>query len=116
MNCSSIVLLVENDRADELIAKINQSDICEYHLHENNKIVITIEAENTEKEVMAVKELQAWDGVVSAEIVYSYCEDNIKILQDNVEFGTDVPGVLTDDSIPAEKIKYNGDLKKKDFR
>ena len=113
MNCSSIVITVADEMTNSLISKIKESGICEYHLHKENQIIATIEVDAIEKEIAIIKDIQGWQGVISAEMVYSYCEDQINSLRDNVEILDSVPPVLADETLRAEQITYHGDLKRK---
>lgn len=113
MNCSSIVVTVAMEMTDNIINKIKESGICEYHLHKENQIIVTIEVETIEKEITIINEIQGWQGVISAEMVYSYCENQINALRDNVEILDSVPPVLADETLRAEQITYHGDLKRK---
>ena len=115
MNISSIVVQTKPEFYEELINTINESDVCEYHLKDDKgKIIVTIEGENTEEEVAKLKVLQSFPRVISAEMMFSYSEDELDGIRDNLEATNDnVPSWLNDESVGAEDIKYNGDLKKR---
>ena len=46
-------------------------------------------------------------------MAFSYCEDELDSIRNNITLSKDFPDWLNDDTIKAEQIKYQGDLKKK---
>ena len=114
MNISSVVILTKASNIEKVIQIINNSDFCEYHLHdEKGRIVVTIEGDNVGEETGKLKQIQSIPEVISAEMVYSYSEDELDKLKDNLENSDGIPNWLNDDNIKAENIVYNGDLKKR---
>lgn len=66
-----------------------------------------------EEEILKLKKIQAIDHVISAEMMYSYSEDELDELKDKVEKDNSVPEWLNDENVKAEDIQYKGDLKKR---
>ena len=114
MNISSIVVQTKPEFITELINHINESNICEYHLKDDKgKIIVTIEGKNTEEEVSKLKVLQSFPHVISAEMMYSYSENELDEIRHNLESNDDnTPAWLNDENVTAENIEYHGDLKK----
>ena len=46
-------------------------------------------------------------------MAFSYCEDELDEIRNDITISKDFPEWLNDDTIKAEQIKYEGDLKKK---
>ena len=113
MNISSIVIKTVLGKTDLVIEAIKKSALCEVHLHEKNKIVALIEAETISDETAIVKKLSKLENVISAEMAFSYCENELDEIRNDITISKDFPEWLNDDTIKAEQIKYEGDLKKK---
>jgi len=117
MNISSIVVQALPKYIDELVANFQDSDICEYHLHDKDKgkIVVTIEGKDVGEEIEKLVKIQEIPHVMAADMMMTYQEDQldaeIKILNEQDA----VPAMLNDDTINARDIVYNGDLKKKNL-
>jgi len=113
MNISSIIIKTIVGKTDLVIEEIKKSSLCEVHLHENNKIVALIEAESISDETAIVKKVSKLENVISAEMAFSYCEEELDEIRNDITISNDTPEWLNDDTIRAEQIKYQGDLKKK---
>jgi len=117
MNVSSIVVQALPEYIDGLIEVFNDSELCEYHLHdkETGKIIITIEGKDVGEEIEKLVKVQQIPHVIAADMMMTYQEDSldeeIRVLN---EQGL-VPAMLNDDTLEARDIVYNGDLKKKDL-
>ncbi len=114
MNISSIVIQCKQEDYDKVKAWCEKSDICDYHFGEQKigKIIVTIEGAGVEEEIAKLTQIQAAEGVITADMMMSYQEeldDEIKKL----EAADDVPAMLNDDTIDVKDIVYHGDLKKK---
>ncbi len=113
MTISSIVVQTTPDRIEKLVELIKKSELCDYHLHdEKGRIIITVEGKGVEQEIEKLQKIQKFDGVISAEMVYSYSEDELEKLRENVEINS-IPEWLNDENVEAQDINYQGDLKKK---
>lgn len=115
MNISSIVVQVRSEYIDEVVNTLKESDFCDYHFHDKSigKIIVTVEGENISEEIAKVKKIQAVPHVIAADMMMAYSEDELEQERSKLETGPNVPEMLNDDTIRAEDIVYNGDLKKK---
>ncbi len=79
MNISSVIIQANPENVKDIIDKISNSEICEYHLHdEKGKIIVTIEDEGVENEVFKLQQIQQFEHVISADMVFSYSEDELE--------------------------------------
>jgi len=117
MNISSIVVQVRQEHIDEVVEALKAADFCDYHFHDKSigKIIVTVEGEGISEEIAKVKQIQAIPHVITADMMMAYSEDELEAERSKLEMGPNVPAMLNDDSIRAEEIVYNGDLKKKDI-
>jgi len=114
MNISGILVQTRPERVEGLVEEIKTSEICEYHQHDElGRIIVTLEEENTEKEIEQLKKLQKMQGVIAADMIYSYSEEELDQLRDDIDQGGNIPEWLNDPNADAKDIKYNGDLKKR---
>lgn len=115
MNISSLVIRALPKNIESLIKQLQESGLCEYHFHdtEQGKIIVTIEGEDTNEEISKHRKIEGISGVISADMMMTYSEEELEAEKDKIKSAPKVPKMLNDDSIPAEKIVYNGDLKKK---
>ncbi|MCP3931399.1 MAG: chaperone NapD [Bacteroidetes bacterium] len=112
MNLSSVVVQTLPDNLDELLKILQNSDFCEYHLHdEKGRIIVTIEGKNTESEVAKMQQLQSLPQVLSAEMVFSFSEEELEKEKDKLEKNGKIPDWLNDPNAKLKDIKYQGDLK-----
>ena len=78
MNVSSIVAKTKPEHLQDVISDINAIDLCEVHFYnDEGKIVITIEGENISEQMERMKEIQALPNVFTANLSYSYCEEEL---------------------------------------
>ena len=114
MNISSVVIKSLPDNLGNVIEALNSIENCEYHQHdERGYIIVTIEGESNNEELEVLKQIQQVENVISAEMVYSYSEEELEVLRANLEKGSQLPTWLNDKNATARDIKYKGDLKKK---
>ncbi|MRJ02940.1 MAG: chaperone NapD [Epsilonproteobacteria bacterium] len=113
MTLSSCVIRCLPEELEAVKKRVEESGVCEIHLvDDQGYIIVTIEGEGIEEEIQKLKTLQFLEGVLSAEMVYSYSEDQLDALREDLEIQDPVPEILEKD-VPAEQIVYHGDLKKK---
>ena len=115
MNISSIVIQTRPEFIDTVLKKIDESGVCEYHLHdEKGRIIVTIEGEDVSEEIRKLNIISAWPHVIAADMQMSYSEEeldeNIKVLENRDA----VPNILKKEDVDIEKVVYHGDLKRKD--
>lgn len=78
MNVSSVVVSAAKEHIQNVIDHINAVDFCEVHLfNSSGKLVVTIEGESTEEQMARMKEIQNIPDVLSVNLSYSYCEDEV---------------------------------------
>ena len=113
MNISSIVVRASAEHIEQLVEELKKSDLCDYHLHEDGKIIVTIEGEGISEEIAKLKQIQAMKYVVSADLMYSYSEEELDKEKDKIEKSDGIKAWLNDNSKDAGLISYSGDLKSK---
>ncbi len=114
MNISGVLVQTKPDFVESLVKEIKESGYCEYHLHdEKGRIIVTIEGKNAEEELEKLNMLKRLDHIIAADMMYSYSEDELDELRNDLDKSNPVPEWLNDPNIRAEQIKYNGDLKKR---
>ena len=117
MNISGILVQTKPENINIVINAIKENDFCEYHMHdEKGRIIVTIEGENVEEEIAKLKQLQALKGVVTADMMYAYAEDELNEIRDKLDANEELPSWLNDPNAKAEDIRYNGDLSRKIFQ
>ncbi len=114
MNISSCVIRCNPKDLNEVKKRVEDSGVCDIHIvDEKGYLIVTIEGEGIEEEIKKLKTLQFLEGVLSADMVYSYSEEELDKARENFEvIKNPVPEILEKD-VRAEEIVYNGDLKKK---
>lgn len=113
MNISSIVIRVLPEHCESTLELIKASDVCDYFMHDETKIIVTIEGNDISEEIAKLKQIQKMDHVISADMMYSYSEDELDKEKDKIEKSGDINEWLNDTSESAGLINYAGDLKKK---
>jgi nitrate reductase NapD len=111
MNISSLVISTLPEHAEMVVESLKNSSLCEYHVHKEGKIVVTIDGESVSDEIKILRELERFENVRSAEMVYSYCEDELSREKEKLELEGKIPDWLNDENAKAEDIVYNGRLK-----
>jgi nitrate reductase NapD len=117
MNISSIVVRVESEYVDEVLKTLQEADFCDYHFHDKNlgKIIVTVEGRDISEEIAKVKKIQEIPHVISADLMMAYSEDELEKERGHIELKGPVPPMLNDDTLRAEDIVYQGDLRKKNI-
>ena len=96
MNVSSIVVKTTPEHLHDVISDINAIDLCEVHFNDDEgRIVVTIEGEDISGQMELMKEIQALPNVFTANLSYSYCEDELQKGLDQIR----------DNSPVSEKLK-----------
>ncbi len=115
MNISSLVITTAPQHLQQVIKSLENSGLCEIHfIDEKGKIIVTIEGENVSEEVSKVKEIEQMPHVLTADLMYSYSEEELaNAIEDFKKVEELVPDVLKDEGICADEIDYQGDLKGK---
>lgn len=110
MNISSIVVKTTQEDYLSVRAQIEQIEGCEIYIEDNQsqQIIVVLEAPSTQEEIAINKHLESLKGVVSANMHYTYQEDEL-----NAELKTNEQGIcefLNNTSIPAEQMNYAGSV------
>lgn len=110
MNISSVVIKTTQEAFESVKDSIREMKGCEIYLEDEgtSQIVVVLEAQDTQEEVEINKCLESLSGVVSANMHYTYQEDEISAQLQTMEDGA--CEFLNDDSIPAEHITYSGSV------
>ncbi len=116
MNISSIVVQVKPENYDAVKEELEALGVCEYHFgeKEKGKMIVTVEGEGVEEEIKKLVSIQTTKGVLTADMMQTYQEELDDAIRE-LNIADAVPEVLANDNIDIRDIKYNGDLKKKDF-
>lgn len=110
MNISSLIIRVQPNNAAQLIQKLNNSGLCECHIYENGKIIITIEGNNTGHELEKISCIKEIPEVISVDLIYAYSEFELELARENIENSSPMPEWLNNDNIEANDIKYSGNI------
>ena len=114
MNISSIVVQVNPKFEKEVSEKLESGGICEVHICSGDgRIIVTVEGAGIEEEMNKLKQIQSMPHIISAEMVYSYSEDELDQIRSDVEISDDTPSWLNTEIKDARTINYQGDLKRK---
>jgi len=115
VNISSIVVQAKSEFIEELVGKLQRCDFCDYHFHDGNKgkIIVTVEGKNIDEEMKKVREIEALEHVISADMMMSYSEEELDAQRDKLLQSSKVPSMLNNENLDAQDIAYYGDLKKK---
>lgn len=112
MNISSIVVKVLPENAEKLIGQFKESDVCEFHLYENGNIIVTIEGDSADEEIQKLKQIERISGVISAQMIYTYCEVELESEKEKLQDSQPFPDWLNDENLKAEDVpRYYGDVK-----
>jgi len=109
MNVSSAIVFARLSEDGDLIRTLNAIEGCNVALHEGQKLVVSIEAENIAAETAIMKKIEDTPGVMSVKLVYSYSENELEQEIKTVEEAADFPKWLNDDT-DARNIPYSGKL------
>ncbi len=113
MTLSSCVIRCNPGELEAVKKRVEEANVCDIHIvDESGYIVVTIEGKDTAEEIDKLKTLQFLPGVLSADLIYSYSEEELEALREDLDIQDPVPEILEKD-VPAEQIVYHGDLKKK---
>ncbi len=112
MTLSSVVVQTKPENLESVINTLQSSELCEYHMNDTKgRIIITLEGEGVEEEILKLQQIQRFSNVISAEMVYSYDEEELDKLRENLD--DKIPDWMNDNDANIKDIIYQGDLKKK---
>ena len=111
MNISSIVVSTLPENSEEVIRLLKEGDFCEFHHYEDGKIIVTIEGDDVSDEIKKLRLIEQTPNVISASMVYSFCEDELEAEKEKLQKFGDFPEWLNDENLDAKEIKYTGNLR-----
>lgn len=79
MNISSVIVRVDKNKINNIIASLKNINCVDIGLisEENAAIIVTIESDTISDELKILKSIEILDGVINANMHYSYVEDEI---------------------------------------
>ena len=78
MTVSSIVIKTTREHINEVINDISLTELCEIHFCDiDGKIVGTIDCGSINEQMSKLKRIQAMPLVSSAQLMYTYCADEV---------------------------------------
>ncbi len=113
MNISSVVVITKPEKVKEVVKSLEESGLCEVYLYDDKgRIIVIIEAEETNEEAFKLRQIQLLPDVLNANMVYSYSEEEWEKASKYLEqLSNEVPDMLNDENIRAENIVYKGHIK-----
>lgn len=110
MNISSIVVKTTKENFDTVKQNIKNIKGCEIYIEDipTQQLIVVLEAQSTQEEVAINKQIETMPGVISANMHYSYQENEL-----NARLQTNQSGIcefLNDDTVSAENINYSGSV------
>ena len=85
MNVSSIVVTASKEHFQDVMDTINAMEFCEVHFFDaQGKMVVTIEGASIDEQMERMKKIQNTPSVLSANLAYTYCEDEIAASFDRI--------------------------------
>ena len=96
MNVSSLVVKTAPEHLDEVMDALKTGGLSEVHFHDRTgKIIVTIEGEDAGEEVKKMREIMNLPYVLSAELAYSYNENELDRAREKIDMAaSDVPEAL----------------------
>ena len=96
MNVSSLVVKTAPEHLDEVMDALKTGGLSEVHFHDQTgKIIVTIEGEDAGEEVKKMREIMNLPDVLSAELAYSYNENELDRAREKIDMAaSDVPEAL----------------------
>jgi nitrate reductase NapD len=112
MNVSGVVVKTLPHRFNEARELLRAGRLCDVHFDDGQTtIIVTLEGSSAAEETRLLREIQALAPVLTAEMVFSYAEDELNELRQAVESDAGkVPLFLEDHSLGAEEATYGGDV------
>jgi len=116
MNISGILIQSKAENVEAVVKRLEESGICDVYTHDElGRVVVTIDGDGIDEEIEKLTALQKIEGVIAADMHYSYSEDELSKAREEFALGDEVPDMLKDDTLEAQDIVYHGDLRKKNL-
>ena len=96
MNISSIVVKTTLEHFDDVMDALKTCGLCDVHFHDQTgKIIVTVEGEGAGEEMKKMREIMNLPHVLSAELAYSYSENELDRAKEEIDSaGSVVPEAL----------------------
>ena len=96
MNVSSIVVKTAPEYLNDVMDAFKTGGLSEVHFHDKTgKIIVTVEGEDAGGEVMKMREIMNLPHVLSAELAYSYSENELDRAREKIDrAGSAIPEAL----------------------
>ncbi|MCL3781634.1 nitrate reductase [Prolixibacteraceae bacterium JC049] len=111
MNISGVVVRVKTEYAEQIKQQLIEADFCEFHLHQDSVLIVTIEAADIKEEIKKLDQIKNIEHVASAEIAYSFCEEELEREKEVMLQNEQLPNYMNDDNFDIKTIKYGGDIR-----
>ena len=113
-NVSSAAIFCKSEDVERLKKEVEKIKGVESHFFdESGKFVITIESSCIDEEIKSLKAIEKIEGVVSAQMIYSYHSDELDSLRENISMNTSTLDMLNDENIKAQDIVYGDSVQDK---
>ena len=113
-NVSSLVVMCKGGDIQRLWGEIEEIPQTQCHYKdERGKIVVTHESSSVDEEIRTLKKIEGLKGVISTQMIYTYHNFELEVLQENIQRQEVVPEILKNDKLKAEEIGYSGDVQDK---
>ncbi|TAN39511.1 MAG: nitrate reductase [Nitrospirae bacterium] len=90
MNIAGIVVRTVPEHLDVVMEALETDGLSEVHFHDaTGKIIVTVEGGGDGEEVTKMREIMSLPYVISAELAYSYTEDELDLARDKLARGGD---------------------------
>ncbi|MHB8880996.1 MAG: chaperone NapD [Thermodesulfovibrionales bacterium] len=88
MNIAGVVVRTAPEHLDVVMEALRTGGLSEVHFHDTTgKIIVTVEGEGAGEEVRKMREIMALPHVISAELAYSYAEDELDLAREKLVRG-----------------------------
>ncbi len=86
MNVSSIVVKTAPEYLDAVMDALKTGGLSEVHFHDKTgRIIVTVEGEDAGEEVLKMREIMNLPHVLSAELAYSYSENELDRAREEID-------------------------------
>lgn len=86
MNVSSIVVKTAPEYLDDVMDALKTGGLSEVHFHDKTgRIIVTVEGEDAGEEVLKMREIMNLPHVLSAELAYSYSENELDRAREEID-------------------------------
>lgn len=107
MNISSVIIHV--NQFDQVLEGLGGIKGCEVGLSDRDKhiIIAVIEADDVNAEMEILGKISALDGVVEANMHYSYAQEELEKARENIS--EEISHILSDD-VSLDEVRYSGSV------